>query len=253
MHLFSAAGVALFSLFMRISLAQNDTFDPLACNIDQGSTKPLGAFDFYAWLNRGICVHSAVTDEQCSLLLEATLGALDQRHSVEYNAASSILALLPTIGALFGTPNSEIWMLSTIFPIGGVLAMLLSFGGSIMPSKVEEYESALAAQSVSIGKEDKNHRGDRPSQKSPGISKGEILKDQILRQMSSKTRTRLPRLRAFLSLLAMYVLFAGAQAAMVIVILGSVYSTGCTITWWLHIWYIIGKFSSACNTKIPPG
>lgn len=53
-----------------------------------------------------------------------------------------MLALLPTIGALLGAPTSEIWRLLTVVPFGGVLAMTLSFGGAILPVRVEDYEDA---------------------------------------------------------------------------------------------------------------
>lgn len=53
------------------------------------------------------------------------------------------MALLPTVGALLGAPTSEIWQLLTIVPFGGVLAMSISFGGAILPVRVEDYEPIL--------------------------------------------------------------------------------------------------------------
>ncbi|MBE3040981.1 hypothetical protein IMZ48_00005 [Candidatus Bathyarchaeota archaeon] len=204
-----------------------------ACgDIDQGTTRPGGSFGFSAWVRRGNCVHAATSDDMCSDILEATLEAMNQRHQVEYNAASSMLALLPTIGALFGAPTVEIWMLSTILPIGGVLAMLLSFGSSIMPSKSGEYETALARTTPNAPSGSSDRGKLRPD--------ADAVKEIVLRHLNSREQLALPRVTVMFGLAAMALLFGAAQAGMVVVVIGSVYASWCRSQWWLHLWYLVG-------------
>jgi hypothetical protein len=60
--------------------------------------------------------------------------------NAEYNSAAGALSLLPTAGALIGAPTKELWMVFKLMPLAGVLAMLLSLGGTVVPSEAGEYD-----------------------------------------------------------------------------------------------------------------
>jgi hypothetical protein len=88
----------LFLFLLPLAAAQNAT-----CNVDQGSTRPGGGFDAPSWLRRGICVRNVETYAACRSNLQIVLSSLDSLHAAEYSAAATVLALLPTVGSLFGT------------------------------------------------------------------------------------------------------------------------------------------------------
>ncbi|KAB2568811.1 hypothetical protein DBV05_g12507 [Lasiodiplodia theobromae] len=103
------------------------------------------------WIVRGICVRSHNVDEVCYPTLLAVLNNLNELRKSEYSGAAGVLSLLPTIGALLGAPTNEIWTLLSILPFGGGLAMALSFGGAIMPVRVEDYERVMTKRNIAIG------------------------------------------------------------------------------------------------------
>ncbi|KAL8668466.1 MAG: hypothetical protein Q9168_006902 [Polycauliona sp. 1 TL-2023] len=107
-------------------------------------------FQIYGFINRGVCIRSNGDDTLCYKTLEATLANINLLRMGEYTGAASVLALLPTIGALLGAPTTEIWRLLTVVPFGGGLAMLLSFGGAILPVRVEDYEKDLSSAKVTF-------------------------------------------------------------------------------------------------------
>ncbi|KAI0555294.1 hypothetical protein F4679DRAFT_578679 [Xylaria curta] len=78
--------------------------------------------------------------EYCYRNLSAYLATLGGVAQADYSGSSSALTLLPTAGILVGAPARELWMLYKPVPLAGILSMLLSFGGSIAPSKSSDYE-----------------------------------------------------------------------------------------------------------------
>ncbi|KAL9013160.1 MAG: hypothetical protein Q9173_002134 [Seirophora scorigena] len=54
--------------------------------------------------------------------------------------SSGALAPLPTAGALIGAPSKELWVVYNLMPIAGVLSMMLSLGGNIVPTDASGYE-----------------------------------------------------------------------------------------------------------------
>lgn len=245
----------LFALFCAaLPTASAQDLTAANCSFDQGQQDPGAAFPFRSWVNRGICVHRG-SYAQCQSNLIAVLNDLDQIHSTEYGASAGVLALLPTIGALFGTSGSEIWTLLTILPFGGALATMLSFGGAIMPTGLDDYQNAFAKHSIYIGNEqgtgagidddqsdeenDQEALGDRMEEaKSEKLA---TLSKRISRRMGRQKISQVSRSALALSLFLMMLLFCVVQVGMGIVEAGAVYSNGCTYYWWFHIWYIAGK------------
>ncbi|KAF4625809.1 hypothetical protein G7Y89_g12354 [Cudoniella acicularis] len=243
--------LAVLSSIIPTASAQGLT--PANCSFSQGDSEPGNPFPFNAWLNRGICVRTG-SYAQCRVNLIAVLGDIDGIHAAEYSASASVLALLPTIGALFGTPTSEIWTLLTVLPFGGGLAMLLSFGGTIMPTRIVDYQTAFAMHGISIGHVGKHAQdydlGTRDEDERHNLEELEEreIRDQQegLRSMANRIKARigrreslgLPRNIIALGLFSMVLLFCGVQVAMGIIENGAVYSDGCTYNWWFHIWYM---------------
>ncbi|KAF7509883.1 hypothetical protein GJ744_007394 [Endocarpon pusillum] len=191
-------------------------------------------------MNRGICVRSNDVDKICYQTLEASLKHLGQLRLAEYTGAASVLALLPTIGALFGAPTTEIWRLLTIVPLGVVLQWHSPLGGAILPVHVEDYEDDTETDKRAIIKNARFH-AKRP-RKTGDTAKETYPKQQVheimarIRQAESK---RLAKGHLWLGLLAMIILFVGAQAAMIIVEQGGVLPWWCISRWWMHLWYLL--------------
>ncbi|ERF76000.1 hypothetical protein EPUS_08254 [Endocarpon pusillum Z07020] len=197
-------------------------------------------FDLPAWVTRGGCIRER-GHRECSRILEAILDSLAKIREAEYASAASVLSLLPTIGALFGPPTSEIWRLKSIVPFGGALAMSLSFGGALMPVNVEDYENAVAKGNTAIGSIISLRRHPPGSQKDvPNI-------DERLQELSNKIRERIDRLESvrppkktlILGLVVMFILFSMAQAAMAVVEQGGVINFLCSARYWMHMWYFL--------------
>ncbi|KAL8870544.1 MAG: hypothetical protein Q9174_003439 [Haloplaca sp. 1 TL-2023] len=194
------------------------------------------------WINRGICVRSADEYRVCYQTLEDTLENLNNLRSAEYNGAAGVLALLPTIGALLGAPTTEIWRLLTVVPFGGVIAMTLSFGGAILPVRVEDYENDLSSDRQTLGSI-VSLRARRGRAKADVEDEARIKLDQLVEKIEARMHQdesqRLPKAQLSFGLLGMILLFLGAQAAMVIVEQGGILPWWCSSRWWMHLWYFL--------------
>ena len=52
--------------------------------------------------------------------------------------------MLPTAGALIGTPVTELWVLYKLMPLAGIVSMVLSLGGNLVPTDINDYERVAA-------------------------------------------------------------------------------------------------------------
>ena len=102
-----------------------------------------GALDWRTWNQRADGIRHHTDRTQCMVNLNAVLSALGPLEQASANASSGALTLLPTAGALIGAPTKELWMLYKLVPIAGVLSMLLSLGGSIVPTDASSYRTKL--------------------------------------------------------------------------------------------------------------
>ena len=197
-----------------------------------------------AWMRRGINIRSKGDKPLCYATLLNTLGQINHLRAAEYNGAAGVLSLLPTIGALLGAPTNEVWRLWTVVPFGGVLTMLLSFGGAILPIKIEDYERDIAKGNGLIGS--------IVSFRSVGSGAGRMLLDEKLELLDQKLKSRMgqriPRSNfngtLAMGLLGMFGLLMGAHTAMAMVEQGGVLPWWCTSQWWMHLWYILGEPSN---------
>jgi len=198
-------------------------------------------FRMTAWMERGSCVRSE--EAICYTTLVAVLEHLNELRKAEYGGAAGVLALLPTIGALLGAPTNEVWTLLTILPFGGGLAMALSFGGAIMPVRVEDYELAMKKRNIAIGSivSFRSNYGEADP-----VSFAERLKilDQKVSDRIGQARSLRPG-KTFIAvgLLAMTLLLIGSHSAMAVVEQGGILPWWCSGQWWMHLWYFMGKLS----------
>ncbi|KAL9626043.1 MAG: hypothetical protein Q9204_007629, partial [Flavoplaca sp. TL-2023a] len=185
-------------------------------------------FQINEFINRGLCIRSSADDSICYQTLEATLASINYLRVGEYTGAASVLALLPTIGALLGAPTTEIWRLLTVVPFGGGLAMLLSFGGAILPVRVEDYARDLSSAKVTFRPKTGRHDHDDI----PEETKGELrtVVDKIESRLRQDQTQRLPKGHLVVGLLAMVALLIGAQAAMIIIEQGGLLTDLETVT-----------------------
>lgn len=202
-------------------------------------------FILRSWVTRGACIRtpSKHSGETCEDVLTGILGGLVQLRSAEYAGAASVLSLLPTIGALLGTPTSEIWRLKSIVPFGGILAMTLSFGGALMPVRVEDYETSESTQNAAMGsiislrKQFTSNRKDEETID----QKLDRLSDKVRERIDQHSSVRLPKPSLILGMGVMIWLGIMAQVAMAVVEQGGVVNWWCSSRWWMHLWYFAGK------------
>lgn len=231
--------------------AQNTT-----CDIDQGQTRPGESFDSEAWLRRGSCIRNVDSYETCRNNLQYVLDNLDSLHSAEYSAGATVLALLPTVGSLFGLPTAEIWMLFTVLPFGGGLAMLLNFGGSFMPTKLEDYEDDKAGveakRNTINGTSQTWMTADKTQEQNDSHSLSKQYKEWLRKRIMLSIRTnspysqKLPIIPVLVGIFIMALLLLGTLASMAIIEVGAVYMTWCTATWWFHLWWMVGEYFPEC-------
>ncbi|KAL8741854.1 MAG: hypothetical protein Q9190_005589 [Brigantiaea leucoxantha] len=97
-------------------------------------------FHFDQWRQNADRVRRGADRSQCLRNLHAVLATIGPLRAAENAGSSGALTLLPTAGALIGTPTKELWVVYKLMPLAGVLSMLLSLGGTMIPSHASEYE-----------------------------------------------------------------------------------------------------------------
>lgn len=236
--------VALFTTFVGTTQATDGVKCSTAPDTYVGNSE--ASFRIGSWMSRGICIRSHHVDAVCYPTLLAVLENLNQLRQAKYNGAAGVLSLLPTIGALLCAPTSEIWRLLTIVPFGGGLAMALSFGGAMMPVRVEDYESAPSRQNtfpdsvISLRNTIASLSYSEEETDAQKLAKLDELSNRIESRVGEKTARRLPKGHLYLGLLRMVLLFIGAHVAMVVVEQGGVIPWWCVSRWWMHLWYFLG-------------
>lgn len=207
-------------------------------------------FNIPDWLNRGLCVRGSLdsSDFQCYSRLQLILSSnLNEIRKAEYNGAAGVLALLPTIGALLGTPTNEIWRLLTMIPFGGLLATASSFGGAMLPVRIKDYESDFMKNNITESLRNPksasrmwrtdvdDHHGRTRVQE-----RADILMGKVYEKLQSDSQEKVPYSYIWIGLTGMSLLLAGAQVAMTIIELGAVLPWWCVSKWWVHLWYLMG-------------
>lgn len=236
-------GKQTFSLYLTQWIARAQAADLTHNNCSSLNDRYVGnshRFSITSWVHRGICVRSDNVEQDCYDALTHALQNLDLIRSGEYTGAASLLALLPTIGAILGAPPSEIWRLLPVVPFGGGLAMTLLFGAAILPVRVEDYQDDSNRRSVAF-----RGNGSRQSEdaQQEGSTVSDRLVERILARMRQAKSRELPKGHIWVGLLLMILLFVGAQAAMIVIEQGGVIPWWCVSRGWMHLWYFLGEIS----------
>lgn len=98
------------------------------------------SLDYASWRARAEQIRSSGNEAFCIGNLSIALNGVGAAYQAGSSGATTLLTLLPTAGALIGTPAKELWVLYKLVPLAGVLSMMLSLGGNIVPTQVNEYE-----------------------------------------------------------------------------------------------------------------
>lgn len=107
----------------------------------------VGMFSWREWSAQADAIRIGANRRQCLANLSITLASFGPLVQTETSGSSGALTLLPTAGALIGAPTKELWVVYKLMPIAGVLSMLLSLGGNIVPTDASDYELNSAALS----------------------------------------------------------------------------------------------------------
>lgn len=245
-HLIFTFGVFLILSRLPAACGQNATItsQEVLCTTPADTYIGNAQNEFYThhFVNRGICVRSEDHQYHCYEKLQLILANLNEIRRAEYGGAASVLSLLPTIGALLGTPTNEIWKLMSIIPFGGGLTMLLSFGGAIMPVRVEDYEHVITKKNIAIGSiiSFRNHHMPNQGPEETSEEKLKLLIDTVRKRIDQRESARLSKKYLAVGLTGMFLLFLGAQAGMTVVEQGGILAWVCTSNWWMHLWYLLG-------------
>lgn len=241
-----ATGFVLTLLLAKVPAANaQNMLNGINClsDTDMQNSTGLVNLNINVWSRRGSCVRGGGSEYQCLSNLQVTLSNLNQLRGAEYSGAAGVLSLLPTIGALLGAPTNEIWKLMNIVPFGGGIAMALSFGGAILPGKVEDYEDAVDRRDMAIGTVVSQARyivpGEGPLHSTE--RKLTLLIERIRQRLDQRESSRILKRYLWTGIAVMLLFFAAAQGAMGAVEQGGIVAFWCSWRWWMHFWYIFGK------------
>ena len=106
-----------------------------------------GWFYMSAWDDRGKAIRRGagpLSTEYCLGNLSLALNTLGSLNAAEYSGEAGTLSLLPTAGALIGSPTKELWVVYKLMPLAGVLSMFLSLGGTMVPTQAGAYDPKVS-------------------------------------------------------------------------------------------------------------
>ncbi|KAI4137528.1 MAG: hypothetical protein LQ341_005110 [Variospora aurantia] len=134
-------------LFTPTALDPESTRVPDSGSIQDDIDRATGWFFMSAWNERGNLIRQASgpnSTAYCLGNLSVALHQLGTLNSAEYNGAAGALSLLPTAGALVGSPTKELWVLYKLMPLAGILSMFLSLGGTMVPTQAGAYDPKVS-------------------------------------------------------------------------------------------------------------
>ena len=160
----------------------NSTIDNLKILADITSlTKAANGTDWASWRERASQIRISGSPEFCVGNLSLALSGLGAAYQAGSAGATTLLTLVPTAGALIGAPAKELWVLYKLMPVAGVLSMLLSLGGNIVPMEVNQYERldsfSYAGMVGSLPEERPTVPTDASSQQ--GKTEAEVFADEV--------------------------------------------------------------------------
>ncbi|KAF2659323.1 hypothetical protein K491DRAFT_755536 [Lophiostoma macrostomum CBS 122681] len=215
----TSAYLIVISWFVHLSSA--DGVIPCRTSNDNQPGNAQHLFYMTEWIRRGWCIRS-INNASCYPTLSAVLLNLNNVRSAEYSGAAGLLALLPTIDAILGSPTNEVWTLLNVLPVGGALGMALSFGGAIMPVRVDDYETSTQRRNDTIGSIVRIKEPKRDGDTSASTRQLDLLAEKVTTRVADARRLRPGKMYITLGYLSMFLLFGASQAAMGVVEQGGV-------------------------------
>ena len=116
--------------------------------------------------------------------------------------------------------------------------MLLSFGGAILPIRIEDYENSLSTNNAAIGSIVSFRRNNKGDGEEGAVDKSVELLERLDKRMQQSESQRIPKGYLWFGFLGMVLLFLASQAAMIIIEQGSVLPWWCVSRWWMHFWCV---------------
>lgn len=125
-----------------VTEGQSSSYSNTSIDLDSiaGAKRLVDKFVWREWSNVATSIRTGPTRLSCYANLDAVLSSIGPLAAASSSAGCGALTLLPTAGALIGSPTKELWVVYKLMPLAGVLSMLLSLGGSIVPSNASDYE-----------------------------------------------------------------------------------------------------------------
>ncbi|CAI6286912.1 unnamed protein product [Periconia digitata] len=100
-----------------------------------------GNMEFVQWASRADKIRHTSSHAYCMGNLSLALEGVGAAYQASSSGSTTLLTLLPTVGALVGPPAKELWVLYKLVPLAGFFSSVLALGGSIVPQQVSEYAS----------------------------------------------------------------------------------------------------------------
>ncbi|KAF2428630.1 hypothetical protein EJ08DRAFT_322086 [Tothia fuscella] len=179
---------------------------------------------------------------ECLGNLSLALAQISPVYQAEAGGASGALTLLPTAGALIGAPAKELWVLYKLVPIAGLLSMLLSLGGNIVPQTIAEYEKDVFSYGGMIA----SGGGANPVFEASlsAATAGPTEFAEIVRRRAYNDYGSSKRWIAFVGITAQICWITLLLVACYLTQAGSILVWWCQAWGWMYFWYAMVAFSS---------
>lgn len=216
----------------RATAPDNTTSDGRTALADINSfvKSKIGGVDWASWEERATQIRLGNTHADCVGNLSLALSGLGGAYQAGAAGATTLLTLLPTAGALIGAPAKELWVLYKLMPLAGVLSMLLSLGGNIVPMEVNQYEridSFSYAGMVGSLPEEKPTAPTDPSEQE-GVTEAEKFAKEVMKRAMNHSGSN-KSMKITLGILLQLFWLSCIMAACWFV------QTGAIIVWWCTV------------------
>lgn len=162
--------------------SRSNSSDSLDADIIADAKTLLENLSWRDWSKVASSIRKGSNRFTCNQRLSLALSTSGSLAAASSSAAAGALTLLPTAGALIGSPTKELWVVYKLMPLAGILSMLLSLGGSIVPSNASDYE--LNPGTFSYGgmiatEQDKQDAEPKPDIKRQGLPEEKVFADKV--------------------------------------------------------------------------
>jgi hypothetical protein len=249
--------VFAFVLIIAIVLPSVECQAPDNATLMKEAEEWLGQFNWLDWKEQADTIRRTPGLRAClfelSFILENNTTTLMQ---TQYSAAAGLMALLPTIGALVaGQPTKNLWIMYKLLPMCGVLALMQSLGGQLLPESLDR-EKEVGGLGFADTHSEWALLMDRPSERRLHREVIDLGWSDAIDRVTSRTYypPENPRFmwRGLLIMifcqLSMFIVMYLGQA-------GGIIAWWCTCWGWMFFWYLMvttGSFlDSWANSPYP--